>query len=113
MDFLDKLKIKLCYKMVGSDEFGNQYYQDPKSLNRYVLYKGIVEASKIPSSWHGWMHYVTDKIPTQNQSKNFWQKIHLPNLTGTNLRYFIDGHLAGKSSRIKTGGDYQPWKPLN
>jgi NADH:ubiquinone oxidoreductase subunit len=111
MDFLDKIKIRLCYKKVGSDDFGNQYYQDPKSLSRYVLYNGIVEASKIPSNWHGWMHYVTNETPSQNQSKNFWQKIHLPNLTGTKLRYFIDGHLARKSLRVKTGSDYQAWKP--
>ena len=112
MDFLDKIKIKLCCKKVGSDDFGNQYYQDPKSSNRYVVYKGIVEASKIPPNWHGWMHYVTDEIPVQEPGQsNSWQKTHLPNLTGTKLRYFTNGHLAGKSSRVKTGSDYQAWKP--
>ncbi len=111
MDFLNKIKIKLSCKKVGSDEFGNQYYQHPKSLKRYVVYKGMVEASKIPSNWHGWMHYSTDKIPDQNQPKNSWHQTHLPNLTGTKLRYFIGGHLAKKSLRVKTGGDYQAWKP--
>lgn len=111
MDLIDKIKIKFCYKMIGSDDFGNQYYLDPKSSRRYVLYKGIVEASKVPANWHSWLHYTSNEIPPKTVIKNSWQKTHLPNLTGTKLRYFIDGHIAKSRLRAKTGSDYQAWKP--
>ena len=66
-------------------EFGNQYYErrnkHKNTLKRMVKYKGIDEASKIPSRYHGWLHYYSDEFPS-NQSHNFqWQKKHLPNLT--------------------------------
>ena len=48
-------------KLVGQDNFGNKYYQ-AKSGRRWVIYKGEVEASKIPNEWYSWMHHTNNKI---------------------------------------------------
>jgi NADH:ubiquinone oxidoreductase subunit len=50
---------------VGSDEFGNKYYQDRKAGRRYVTYNGYADPSTIGSGWHGWMHHRTDVVPAQ------------------------------------------------
>src|SRR5882757_1707418 len=34
---------------VGTDKFGNRYYQAKKGARRWVLYAGTVEASRVPS----------------------------------------------------------------
>jgi len=87
MQFISQLKIKLFSKLVGVDEFGNSYYQD-KSNKRFVVYKGIAEPSKIPPHWHCWIHYSSDVVPSKiDKHKYSWQKIHLPNLTGTKYAY--------------------------
>ena len=67
MHLISKLMIRLTAQKVGQDEFGNQYFETRKSRRgqrkrRYVLYKGQVEASKVPSDWHGWLHY-TEQLP--------------------------------------------------
>ncbi|HXL67330.1 MAG TPA: NADH-ubiquinone oxidoreductase subunit NDUFA12 family protein, partial [Xanthobacteraceae bacterium] len=46
---------------VGEDEFGNRYFRskggaiDPAlgRERRWVIYNGLVEASRVPPSWHG------------------------------------------------------------
>jgi NADH:ubiquinone oxidoreductase subunit len=113
MNLLEKIKIKFFCKKVGNDEFGNEYYQNPRSLKKYVVYKGIAEASKIPPNWHSWIHGWVNDTDFHLQAQYFWQKIHLPNLTGTKKAYRQEGHLAGKASRGKVSSDYQPWKPNN
>ena len=35
-------------KFVGEDEFGNKYYENKKRKKRWVIYKGEIEATKIP-----------------------------------------------------------------
>jgi len=106
MNFLNKLKIKLSCKKVGVDDFGNEYYQN-SSGKRFVIYCGIVEASKIPANWHGWMHYTTDIAPVNINTHRYpWQKVHLPNLTGTKNAY------SPKQSSVKnTNCEYEAWKP--
>src|SRR5258707_575197 len=60
-------------EMVGKDEQGNRYYRtrggkiDP-SLGferRWVIYNGYAEATRVPPSWHGWMHHTVDVPPTE------------------------------------------------
>ena len=41
------------------DNFGNKYYES-KSNKRWVIYNGETEASKIPSEWYLWMHYLSN-----------------------------------------------------
>ena len=55
-------------KYIGSDEFGNKYYTDSKG-KRWVIYKDIVEASKIPSEWYLWIHFLSKNKPADNKKK--------------------------------------------
>ena len=81
-------------KRVGVDSQGNKYYcakprKGYKRERRWVVYKGVQEASKIPPEWHGWMHHQTDVLPS-SETRSFrrkWQKPHNQNLTGTCLLY--------------------------
>ncbi len=100
-------------KLVGSDEFGNRYYQDKKSsccgkIKRWVIYNGKAEPSTVPPQWHGWLHYTTDNVPDDRYK---WQKSPTPNLTGTSSAYFPPGHKKGGGVRSKATGDYEAWNP--
>ena len=75
-------------KLVGSDEFGNKYYES-KNGKRWVVYFDNVDASKIPVEWYSWMHFTPNKIEkTHNLEKYNWQKPHQSNLTGTDKAYY-------------------------
>ena len=83
---------------VGTDEFGNRYYQNKDGKRRWVLYNGTVEACRVPPDWHGWLHHTFDEPPTKTplQGRNPGKRTHLPNLTGTDGAYRPDGSLAEK-----------------
>ena len=77
------LKTLFFGKYVGSDEYGNKYYQSKKN-ERWVVYANNIEATKITSKWYLWMHHTIDKIPDKTQDNKYsWQKKHLENQTGT------------------------------
>lgn len=102
-------------KKVGSDRFGNVYYEERgrvkgRRRKRWVMYKGIVEASKIPAEWHGWMHHTLEK-PLEEVQRYGWQKEHKPNLTGTTGRYVPKGHVMRGGKRAASTADYEPWQP--
>ncbi len=108
MNFINNFFIKFFCQKVGVDEFGNQYFQK-KNGKRFVVYNGIAEASKISAEWHGWIHYNSDVLPIQINTHRFaWQKIHLPNLTGTKSAYSPKNYPAKKTSSA-----YEAWKPNN
>jgi NADH:ubiquinone oxidoreductase subunit len=117
MTFLSKIFIKLSAQIVGTDEFGNRYYQSRRiradgRQRRFVVYKGNVEASKVPSDWHGWLHYTeSTPPPAAGYPKQSWQKQHLPNLTGTVRAYRPQGHALKGGKRAPATGDYEPWTP--
>ena len=96
---------------VGTDKFGNRYYQNKNGSRRWVVYNGTVEASRVPPDWHGWLHHTNDIVPPQGGlPRKAWQKDHLPNLSGTDLAYRPPG------STLVTGGDkpkpaYEAWRP--
>lgn len=104
MDLINRICIKLFCKKVGDDEFGNQYFEN-KEGKRFVVYNGYPEPSKVPFEWHGWLHYTSKDIPI-NVNKFSWQKIHLPNLSGTKNAYSPN-----KTSTSKTSSEYEAWKP--
>ena len=102
-------------KLEGQDIFGNQYYTSrrPKDnqhrQRRWVMYKGLDEASKVPAEWHGWLHHIVDTSPSANPPNRYqWQKPHLPNLTGTLYAYHPQGRTGNRPAAI---GDYQAWAP--
>ncbi|MBK8908162.1 MAG: NADH:ubiquinone oxidoreductase subunit NDUFA12, partial [Rhodospirillales bacterium] len=80
---------------VGTDAFGNRYYQGKsRNLDRYgrerrwVVFKGDVEASKVPPEWHAWLHQIAESPLTETVARRWpWQKQHLPNLSGTAYAY--------------------------
>ena len=94
-------------KYVGSDEFGNKYYSDSKG-KRWIIYKNLVESSKIPSEWHLWIHFLAKNKPSDNINKFSWQKKHTGNLTGTKDAYKPAGSLA--SDLKKNMKKYETWK---
>jgi NADH:ubiquinone oxidoreductase subunit len=119
MSFTIRLLILLKGRFIGSDSFGNKYYEekirgssDGRQPRRWIIYKGMNEASKVPPEWHAWLHYRADQ-PLQGQVYA-WQKPHQPNLTG--ISGFKDNDMSVKrdnvthiSKRFKKS--YEPWKP--
>ena len=98
------LKTMFFGKCVGSDEYGNKYYQSKKN-DRWVIYASNIEATKITSDWYLWMHHTIDKIPDKKDTKYPWQKTHLENQTGSSNSF--------KPVRIKKNGikkKYETWK---
>tara|TARA_B100001741_G_C16392563_1_gene523162 strand:+ start:59 stop:418 length:360 start_codon:yes stop_codon:yes gene_type:complete len=74
-------------KFVGQDLSGNRYYQNKKG-KRWVVYKDEIDASKIPSDWHSWMHHTKNKIENVHDLEKYeWQKPHQSNQTGTEKSY--------------------------
>jgi NADH:ubiquinone oxidoreductase subunit len=117
MQFISNLLISLSATHIGTDQYGNRYYQGRKpqrngSLKRFVIYEGQPEASKIPPEWHGWLHH-TEELPppAEGYARRTWQKDHLPNLTGTIYAHRPAGHLLAGGQRKKATGDYEAWKP--
>src|ERR1700682_1521306 len=109
-------------ELVGEDEQGNRYFRtkgrkiDP-SLGferRWVIYNGYAEATRVPPSWHGWLHHTVDVAPTEESYEpHEWEKPHIPNLTGTPLAYRPSGSTLASGRRPAATGDYQPWTPGN
>lgn len=105
-------------KQVGHDAYGNRYYSAKprkgyKRDRRWVLYKGMPEASSVPPEWHGWLHHQTDNLPSaqENSFRRPWQKPHQPNTTGTSAAYRPPGHILEGGKRDKATGDYEAWSP--
>ncbi|HTZ80340.1 MAG TPA: NADH:ubiquinone oxidoreductase subunit NDUFA12 [Stellaceae bacterium] len=110
-------------ELVGTDQFGNRYYREKPGRQlhrggghdsrerRWVIYKGEVEASKVPADWHAWLHHTNDTLPSAAAPTYSWQKPHLPNLTGTPLAYRPPGSVLKGGHRAPTTGDYEPWQP--
>jgi NADH:ubiquinone oxidoreductase subunit len=109
-------------ELVGVDEQGNRYFRtkgreiDP-SLGferRWVVYNGYAEATRVPPSWHGWLHHTVDVAPTEESyTPREWEKPHIPNMTGTPAAYRPSGSTLASGRRPKATGDYQPWTPGN
>jgi NADH:ubiquinone oxidoreductase subunit len=92
MSFIDKFLVGFFNKQVGEDRFGNSYYSSMRKNylgkeKRFVVYKGVVEPSKVPPQWHAWLHHLSDELPKRESSYS-WQQNYLPNLTGTKYSYY-------------------------
>jgi NADH:ubiquinone oxidoreductase subunit len=107
-------------ELVGTDEQGNRYFRtkgrriDPTLgfERRWVVYNGLAEASRVPPSWHGWLHHTVDVAPTEESyTPREWEKPHVPNMTGTPLAYRPAGSTLASGRRPQATGDYQPWTP--
>ena len=92
--------------IVGEDQFGNKYYQS-KAGKRWIIYKGEIDASKIPLEWYSWIHFTPNRIEKNHDLKKYeWQKPHQSNLTGTNKAYYPN-----KNNDNAINKKYKSWKP--
>jgi len=101
---------------VGSDEFGNVYYESKKPIagvkRRWVIYNGSNDASRVAPEWHGWLHGTIDGPPDEAlPPPRPWQKPPAPNLTGTPEAYRPAGALEAGGRRVAATGDYEAWSP--
>ena len=118
MSWGTKIYTWFCGNLVGKDAFGNKYYSNIKDFcdrnaNRWVVFNGTIEATKIPPHWHAWLHKSIDAPPLTYSHKYDWQKDHKPNMTGTKEAYFPSSHPLSKSYQPddKTQKDYESWTP--
>lgn len=105
-------------RLVGKDSLGNCYYEAHRELTadgkkkRWVMYVGAPEPTKVPPHWHGWLHYSTDAVPTEQAARPYsWIKDPQQNMTGTKLAYVPPGHPSKGGVRDRTVADYEAWKP--
>ncbi|OLY78142.1 NADH dehydrogenase [ubiquinone] 1 alpha subcomplex subunit 12 [Smittium mucronatum] len=100
--------------LVGTDSFGNQYYENNEERygrHRWVLPHASVpksDATQVPPGWNQWLHCFTDEIPKMDESgrvlkDHFWATNEVvPNKTGTRGAYKV------YSTASPT---VQPWTP--
>ena len=98
------LKTLFFGKFVGKDDLGNKYYKS-KNDERWVIYSGDIEATKITSEWFLWIHHTINEIPSNSQKKYSWQKSHNQNLSGSSKAY--KPNKISKKIKFK---DYETWK---
>ena len=116
MDLVTLMTLKLTARQVGTDRFGNRYYEERRARRgkpprRYVRYNGMAEASKVPADWHGWLHQTESAPPPEGgYDKYEWQQEHQPNVTGTVNAHRPQGHILRK--RRASNGHYEPWRPV-
>ncbi len=105
---------------VGSDSFGNRYYQEKgrpdkkgphwNRRKRWVIYAGQAEATAVPPEWNAWLQHTAEELPSGDAPDNPWEKEYVPNLTGSGGAYRPPGNLAG-GGRDHATGDYEAWRP--
>lgn len=99
-------------QLVGTDKAGHRYYHDLRTDRRWVIYSGIVEASKVPPGWNAWLHHNSDSPPSEEDYQpHDWELPHLPNATGTPHAYRPPGSILSPELRPRVTGDYDPWNP--
>jgi NADH:ubiquinone oxidoreductase subunit len=99
-------------RAVGTDMFGNRYFENKTGARRWVIYNGTVEASRVPPDWHGWLHHTFKEPPAAAAPRpKAWEKEHQPNLTGTQGAYHPQGSLSATGIHKPATGDYEAWKP--
>ena len=95
---------------VGEDEEGNIYYRSKKHNRRWVIYNGVIEATRIPPQWHAWLHRLTDTPPSEQPlDVKDWQAEHRANPSGTADAVYPSA--ISKGHRPHATGDYEAWQP--
>ncbi len=105
---------------VGADEFGNRYYRSKAGRidpalgleRRWVIYNGLVELSRVPPGWRGWLAHTYPVAPSEEAYRpRDWEKPGLENLTGTAMAYRPQGSALTAAKRPPATGDYAAWTP--
>lgn len=95
---------------VGEDNEGNIYYQSRDGKRRWVIYNGEMEASRVPTDWHGWLHHTYEEAPTKAPlPRKPWELPHQENLSGTPLAYAPPGSIRRGAPVVRQ--DYEAWQP--
>ena len=75
-----------------------------------MIFNGDMEASRVGSGWHGWLHHTVDMPPTEAPLKHkTWEKPHQENLTGTDAAYAPPGSI--RRAEPVARRDYEAWQP--
>lgn len=104
-------------ELVGTDSFGNRYYRSKRKdrwgrEQRWCMFKGSEEASRVPPEWHAWLHHTVEEPLTRLSTKiKNWQLEHIPNMTGSSQAYRPPGHVVQGGERGRATGDYEAWRP--
>ena len=99
-------------RKVGTDSYGNVYYEAKKGGKRWVIYNGSNDASRIPPDWYAWMHGLIEGLPEESlPPAPKYLKDPVPNRTGTPDAYRPAGALERGGRRAAASGDYQAWTP--
>jgi len=107
---------------VGTDGFGNRYYQEKgrpdrqgphwNRRRRWVIYAGLAEASNVPPEWNAWLQHQSEVPPIGPAATSYpWIKPHVPNTTGSEAAYHPPGSVLDRGARDRATGDYQAWRP--
>eukprot|EP00877_Chromochloris_zofingiensis_P010716 jgi/Chrzof1/5899/Cz16g19250.t1 len=102
-------------KLVGEDQFGNKYYENPEGLynrKRWVIYKdkSSYNATSIPPEWHGWINYINDFPPTQYDYRRPVFAIE-PYVTKTGTTEYYQPKGAWVNSEKRCWRKHTAWKP--
>jgi NADH:ubiquinone oxidoreductase subunit len=116
MSPLRRLLARLRGRLIGTDRFGNTYFESYSKqpvygrTRRWVVYAGAPDPTSVPPEWHPWLHH-TIATPLPETRLYAWQKEHQPNLTGTEAAYRPAGHQYSGGVRRVAVGDYEAWTP--
>jgi NADH:ubiquinone oxidoreductase subunit len=109
-------------ELVGRDGQGNRYYRAKgggrthkdslRHEQRWVIYDGEVEASRVPPEWHAWLHHTTDTVPPEGgRARRPCQQDPEANQPGTVEASRPPGPPLTGGKRAPATGDSQPWTP--
>ena len=122
----EKAGWKEVVRQVGSDEFGNKYYEDFDHHNfnnrRWVEFSDYghwhITGKRIAPGWHGWLHYQYDDPPKkENFVQPYWRSHRqIPFKTDhPTLAYKNPGHVQNPHKKIYDINAkkrvYQYWDP--
>jgi len=101
---------------VGEDAAGNGYWEGGTTAygrtQRWVIFEGANDASRVPPEWTAWLHHQINDIPDRAlPPARTWVKPGVPNMTGTALAYRPSGALEKGGKRAAATGDYEAWTP--
>ena len=108
-----KLYTFLKGKKVGEDYLGNFYYESKDQRNRWCIYSEQSEASRISPEWNSWLRFISNTLPSSNNTNYLWQKRFDGNKTGLDSAYKPSIIRVGRSKEDLENyhSDYKAWKP--
>ena len=108
-----KLYTYLKGKKVGEDYLGNSYFESKNLESRWCIYRNQSEASRISPEWNSWLRYISNAVPTSDNTTYEWQKRFDGNATGLGSAYkpTITGVGRSKEDLEHYQSDYKAWKP--